>query len=391
MRRLVLNATLGPAARARRDPGQALSAWHAKADATAAASDFEPDEQDRAFIDDLGFLLQCFARVQGLTPVGWTAQLREAEQRLENRLRVKWIHAQNPLVGAEAIERPVFIVGLPRTAGGLIQRILSSSEPHRGPLVWELLRTGLDRDGSDADRSRSAVARQLESLTALTPGGDALNPQRADWPGDSAAVMWHTYRPLRCAPMPDYRARLEQVDLTADYEYLKRVLQVLQYGRAPKRWILRFPGHVAHLDVIRQVFPDAVFVWTQRDPAAAVASFCSLVEALEGMHHKDVDPLRIGRSWLGALADTVQRGRKLRRALPESAVIDLNYHRMTFDPHKYAPELYERLGARWTQRDALGLNDIAGPLKRATTGRHGLERYGLSEAAVEEAFTDSER
>lgn len=390
MRRTVLNAALARATRARRDPEAALAVWHERAAAVRAAADIgdalAPDDQ--AFTDDLGFLLQCFARVPDLTPLGWTVQLRSAEQRLANRLRIKWIHTQNPRVGAEPIERPVFIVGLPRTGTTVVHRILASAEPHRAPLLWELQRTGLDQGEASAARARRAVERDAKALTRLAPDYAAMHPLRADRPEESIALMWRTYFPLSCAPLPDWRAWIDQADLTADYEYLKQALQVLQYGRKRRRWILKFPGHVAHLDVIRQVFPDARFVWTHRDPVAAVASFCSLVEALNGVHCKQTDPVAIGRTWLGILAESIARGRKLRRALPEATVVDVSSHRLASDPHRFAPQLAERVGAPWTHRDRDGLNAIAGPPGRTPARTYALERFGLTADTVEEAFGD---
>ena len=390
MRRMVLNAALGRATRARSDPEQALAVWrHRTAEVVAEAGPGTSlDADDLAFTDDLGFLLQCFARVPDLTPLGWNVQLRSAAQRLENRLRIKWIHAQNPLVAAEPIERPVFIVGLPRTASTLLHRLLSSAAGHRGPLLWELQRTGLDRDAASAERSRTAVHRQAAALARLAPDYDAIHPLRADRPEESIALMWRTYFPLSCAPLPDYRSRLDQADVTADYTYLKQALQVLQYGRDRRRWVLKFPGHAAHLDVIRQVFPDARFVWSHRDPVGAVGSFCSLVETLHRLHCKTVDRAGIGRTWLAVLADSVHRGRKLRRALPGDAIADVSYHRLVSDPHRYAPRLYEQLGAEWRHADRDGLNACVDEAERLPKHVYTLERYGLSPAAVEEAFGD---
>jgi len=388
MRRTVLNAALDRATKVRRDPERALAFWRVRAAAIIAASDTEPDTADMAFVDDLGHLLRSFANVPDLTPIGWTVQLRNAEQRLENRLRVKWIHTRNPLVGAEPVERPVFIVGLPRAATSLVHRILADSAPHRGPLLWELLRTGLDRDTASAERSRRTVEKQVARLTALAPDYAAIHPLRADRPEESIAVMWRSYFPLSCAIMPDHRARLEQADLTADYAYLRQVLQVLQYGRERRRWILKFPGHVAHLDVIRQVFPDAAFVWTHRDPVAAVGSFCSLVEALAGLHCKRIDPVQIGQTWLGLLADSIERGRKLRHALPSGTLADVSYHRLVTDPHRYVPRLYEQLGAVWSNADKAGLDVLTGGPERVSGHRYDLGRYGLRPDEVEAAFGD---
>jgi hypothetical protein len=387
---MVLNAALGRATRARSDPEAALAVWEERVASVFAAAGpgtvLDPD--DRAFIADLGFLLQCFARVPDLTPLGWNVQLRSAAQRLENRLRVKWIHAQTPLVAAEPIERPVFIVGLPRTASTFLHRLLAAAEGHRGPLLWELPRTGLDRDPASAARSRTTVHRQAAALARLAPDYDAIHPLRADRPEESIALMWRTYFPLSCAPLPDYRTWLEGAEVTADYAYLKQALQVLQYGRERRRWVLKFPGHAAHLDVIRQVFPDARFVWSHRDPAAAVGSFCSLVEALHRLHCKAVDRTGIGRTWLEVLAESVRRGRKLRRALPDDAVADVSYHRLVSDPHRYAPRLFEQIGAEWSIADRDGLNARIDEAERLPEHVYTLERYGLSPEMIEEAFGD---
>ncbi|GAA2300600.1 hypothetical protein GCM10009853_066240 [Glycomyces scopariae] len=382
---MVLNAALGRTARARRDPAEALTAWRERLRATLATADGEPDAADWAFAEDLGFLLQCFAAVPELTPLGWTIQLRSAQQRFENRLRVKWIHARNPLVGAAPVESPVFVVGLPRAAGTLAHRVLAASPGHRGPLLWELQRTGLD----DGGRSSGAVERQATALRRLAPDYDAVRPLRADRPEESTEVLWRTPAPLACAPLPDdYRHDLDQADVTGDYQYLKQVLQVLQYGERPRRWILRSPWDVAHLDVIRHVFPDAVFVWMHRDPVFAVPSFCSLVERLTALHCKEVDPAAIGRRWLPLLADAIERGRKLRRGLPEGAVADVNHHRFTGYPHEFAPLLFERIGAEWTLSDRNGLNGILDDPARSRPHEYTLERYGLDKAEVCAAFGD---
>ncbi|GAA1676339.1 hypothetical protein GCM10009830_23770 [Glycomyces endophyticus] len=385
MRRMVLNAALGRTSRARRDPAEALAAWRERIRATLDAADIEPDAGDWAFAEDLGFLLQCLATVPELTPLGWTIQLRSAQQKFENRLRVKWIHARNPLVGEAPVERPVFIVGLPRSAAALAHRVLAASPGHRGPTLWELQRTGLD----DAGRSRAAVERQLAALRRLAPDYDAVRPLRADRPEESAEVMSRTLAPLACAPLPDeYRFRLDRADAAGDYEHLKQVLQVLQYGERPRRWILRSPWDLAHLDVVRQVFPDAVFVWTHRDPVFAVPSFCAVAERLTALHCKDIDPVEIGSVWLPALADLVERGRKLRRALPEGAVADVNHHRFTGYPHEFVPLLFERVGAEWTASDRNGLNTILDDPARGRAHSSTLERYGLDKAAVAAAFGD---
>ncbi|WP_168801418.1 sulfotransferase family protein [Glycomyces buryatensis] len=384
----VVNGLLTPFTAVRRDPQRALEAWRRKASAVVERSGIVPDAEDSAFADDLGFMLQCFARVPGLTPIGWIGQLSNAASRLENRLRIKRIIAENPAVAAEPIDDPIFVVGLPRTATSLTHKILARSEPHRGPLLWELIRTDLEQDPRTTAKRIGAIEKELNATFKFSPLYDVIHPVRADQPEESIAIMPRTYFPLSCALMPDYREWLDQVDVTADYEYLKQALQVLQHGRDRRRWILKFPGHVAHLDTIHKVFPGAQIVWTHRDPVTVMGSFCSLVETLGRVHARGMDQHEIGRMWLGILSDSIEQGRSKRLALPRESVVDVSYHQLVADPHHYVPALYERLGAKWTNSDAANLEGVLNGPNRDRQHEYALDRYGLSPAQVEEAFGD---
>jgi len=46
------------------------------------------------------------------------------------------------------------------------------------------------------------------------------------------------------------------------------------------RWMLKCPFHLPYLVELNEQFPDAILVWTHRDPVECIASACSLYEAL---------------------------------------------------------------------------------------------------------------
>src|SRR3546814_14538911 len=54
-----------------------------------------------------------------------------------------------------------------------------------------------------------------------------------------------------------------------------------------KRWLLKNPGHIEHLDLLFAVFPDARVIQTHRDPAKAVPSLVSLLMNLNNVMEGD--------------------------------------------------------------------------------------------------------
>ena len=82
------------------------------------------------------------------------------------------------------------------------------------------------------------------------------------------------------------------------YEAHHRTLQHLQW-RNPGRWVLKYPKHLLSLDALLATYPDAVLLWTHRDPAAVVPSVVSLTGYMRQSNTPDYDPVRFGREWVG--------------------------------------------------------------------------------------------
>ncbi|MEH0418114.1 sulfotransferase family protein [Streptomyces sp. B21-083] len=370
---------LRPAHRSRRTPGHVF-------DRLVADAGQAPGDED--FVDDFRSLLGHWARDENLTPVGWMSAQGHVRRHLANRARVLRLIAERPAITEEPIERPVFVVGLPRTATTLTHGVLSLSDEHRCPRLWELLTPDLDGTPEQRRKAIRAARMMVGGINLFAPRYRDIHPMTAEGPDECTFALPHTIMPLSQARIPEYQVALQERDFVPDYAYLKQIYQVLQYGRPRRRWVLKSPLHTGNLDALLRVFPDATIVWTHRDPAAVVASFCSLIEHGMAITLRPLDLPGLGATWLELLSASVRRGLAARAAVPRESLVDVPYSWLGSNPATGAPKLYAAVGARWTDADAARLAAVAARPKGARPHSYDLARYGLTGADVDAAFAD---
>ncbi|WP_205325066.1 sulfotransferase [Glycomyces sp. YM15] len=383
-----VNAMLRPSFKSRKRP---LETWQRTVAAVEKSTGWST-AGDEEFAADLGFHLQCLAEERQLTPLGWQSAIEDAKKRLENRLRIRQRIIEHPEIADEKIVSPVFVVGLPRTATTLAHKILAGSDAHRGPLMWEMMHTDLPQHRAAAEKTIKTIESGTRMMVKFSPSWEVIHPMRVHSPEESMLLLPHgTYHLILRAGLPEYRRWLSGRDCTADYLYLKRALQVLQHGREPKRWMLKYPAHLNDLDVIRKVFPDATIVWTHRDPTTVMGSVCSLMETSWSLYQRRLDLDEIGQVALTLLVESIERGRQSRLRLPSESIVDVPYHRLNSDPANEVPKLYKAIGAEWTHKDAGNLENVLARPVRDRRHEYSLSRYGLSIQGVEDAFGDYTR
>lgn len=379
-----LNALLTPSLRSRRDPDGAFGKI---LDRVGAGDHVQLGEADT---DAHRRLLRGFAAAPGLSGLGWAMARGDIQARITNQLRVRKLHDSHPEIGSEVINAPVVIVGLPRTGTTVTHKVISQSFGHRAPALWELMHTDLELPPAERDRLMRQINATMTLVTRLAPAMRAIHPQRAEAPDEDPFALPHGAQHLARAPMPDYERWCYERDYSRDYDYLKRVYQVLQHDREPRRWVIKSPTHLANLDQLIRVFPNARIVWLHRDPATVIGSICSLVETSWRLHVRRPDLHEIGRMCLRMLRWMVERARAARLDIPREQIVDIPYHAVASEPERKMPVLYDRIGARWTDADAANLAaTMARPYKRAH--EYGLARYGLDHSDVESAFGDYSR
>lgn len=382
----LLNAFLTPTLASRHTPDDVFDGLVFEARAAFGGGDAD----DTAF-DDLKVLLRALARTAEFTALGWQTALMDLQVRVENRIRIRRLHRQEPAIGTVEVRAPVFVAALPRTATALVRGVLARSPAHRAPLLWEMGCTETAQPEEVRHRHFRRMARLHRSLGRLVPKEVPPSELDLEAPNDCAHLLPHGGHHLLRADLPQYREWLANRDFTPDYAFLKQTLQVLQYGRPPARWVIEAPANLGRFEAIRRVFPDAVIVWVHRDPMTVLGSHCGLVEASWALHQRHPDPSGIGPVWLAMASNAIERSRRARLTLPREAIVDVPYERLAGDPQSWLPWLYERIGSRWEGIDAANL---AGVMAGPATGRaheHELARYGVTAADVEAAFGDYPR
>ncbi|MEU6912619.1 sulfotransferase family protein [Streptomyces olindensis] len=371
------NLLLRPAFGSRRDPGRVF-------DRIAVEAGQAPG--DGEFTDGFRALLGWWAKAENLTPVGWQSAQAHVRRHLANRARVRQLIAQHPEIEREPIEKPVFVVGLPRTATTVTHSVLSVSDGHRCPLLWELLRPDLELPPRQRRKAITAGHRMVQGTNLFAPRFRDIHAMAAEGPEECTFALPHALMPFSQARIPEYLAWHCARDFVGDYRYLKQVYQVLQYGRPRRRWMLKSPMHLENLDALLTVFPDATIVWCHRDPVTVVASFCSLIEHGMAVSTRPLDLHGIGTTWLGLLSRAMTRGLAARAVVPPEQLVDAPYSWLGSDPATGAPKLYAAVGAPWTEADAARLPAAVARPKGTRRHTYDLSRYGLTRDEVESAF-----
>jgi hypothetical protein len=344
---------------------------------------------DEAFLEDYRYLLRQVAAVPTASPLGWTGITGDIKGRMTNRFRVRRLIAEHPEIEDEPIEAPIVVTGMPRTATTLAHKILARPEGNRAPLMWELQAT--DRaDIPDAVRKRRiAVARRAANFGhVFSPVLSQIHAMEPESPEECVFALPHGRNWLVCFRMPGYRKWLDRHDFLPDYRYYRQVLQVLQFGGRRRRWVLKSPYHLEHLDTLLRVFPDAKIMWTHRDPNTVMGSWCSLMETGVALCNREYDPHDIGRDWLEMLAQMVRIGRDVRTTLPRDRVVDVSYHQLTANPHEELPGIFKRLDMEWTPVDEQNLHDVLARPGMRRGHEYTLAHYGLDPDMVDDAFGD---
>ncbi len=131
---------------------------------------------------------------------------------------------------------------------------------------------------------------------------------------------------------PSYRDWFLDADYAPAYEAHRRSLQQLQW-RHPGRWVLKYPKHLLSLDALLASYPDAVLIWTHRDPAAVVPSVMSLTSFMRASNTPDFDPVRFGREWVVIEELALHRVSPRATAIPgRTRHLDVDYRALMADP-----------------------------------------------------------
>lgn len=316
------------------------------------------DFGDPRFEDGLDRLVEALETEDRLNGIGRIIATSHITNLLRQRLLLTEHVRTHPEIRDEVIEKPIFLVGAPRTGTTITHHLLSQDNRFRYPLTWECdeLHPPLNPATMQTDPRIKRSQKLIERSLSLAPDLDAAHPMGA-WEAQECALL-HAYAfhsetfhvMFNCQT---YDRWLTEQDRTWVYEEQRLLLQYMQSGglRPTESWLLKTPPHMDNIDKILEVFPDARLVTTYREPTEVVASSCKLTGTVFAMVDDDVDWHEHGRYMRWRTGRMLKRNVELREQFAEKSkqFIDFPMDRMVRDPLACVAEIYAHFDIELTQ------------------------------------------
>jgi hypothetical protein len=345
------------------------------------------DFGDGGFAEPLRRLLASLESEAALTPFGRIVVRRELGRLLENRLRMHDTMKHHPEIGDAGVERPLFVIGLPRTGTSILHELLAQDPANRVPMTWEVMFPWPppERASFDSDARIARVEAHFRGIDRVLPGFQAMHPMGPRLPQECVALTAHDFASLLFHTgyrVPSYQRWLERADLRPVYASHRRWLQYLQWRSPAERWVLKSPGHLWALDALLATYPDARIVQTHRDPLEVVASLVSLVATLRGLASDAVDPFEIGADWAYRLAEGLRlAGEARERARGGSArFLDIRFGDLVGRELEQVRRIYDGFGMELRPEVESRMRRF---LAENPRDKHGAHRYSLAFAGLD--------
>ena len=363
----------------------------AEARVRAGAGDFGGDD----FLEPLGIFVRSVEEEAHLHIVGrW--RVREVILRaLENRLRIAACVSGDPGVVDEQVVAPVIVTGSPRAGTSVMHELLALIPGTRAPLAWEYWWPAPPPLPGDDDDPRIPLAdRDVRLSAALNPLFDGMHTQGARVPREDPSAMLMSFRSDVLAahyPTPSYGHWLATCDMRPAYDYHQLVLKLLQRAHPARTWVLKAPGHLANLELVLQMYPDARVVVCHRDPLAMISSVTSLTATLRFGHAETVDFEALARENMeqfGRNLDTVLALR-LNGSLTDTQVVDVRFDQFIADQAGVVRRIAEHFGVSVAGADlerAVRAHLALKPTATSGGHQHSVSDLGIDIRAEGERF-----
>ena len=355
-----------------------------KAQASTGLSDFGGDE----FREPLALLVESLEKEARLTTLGRMVARGELLRLLENRLRLSELFRQHPEIAEQPVARPIFVVGPPRSGTTIFHDLLAMDPDNRVPLSWEACYP-LPPPETATFHSDPRIARvqaDLDRVDRLIPEFKKMHPMGAERAQECVAITSHDFASMIFQTqfeVSSYDRWVLDHDMRSALAWHRRFLQVLQWKAPGKRWALKSPQHLWHIQHVHREYPDALFVQTHRDPVRVMVSISSLVAALRRLASDEVSLPEVARYYAWALAkgyDNTVRYRKS-GALPASQVVDLYFQDFMKDQVGTVRRAYEHFGIELSDAAAKAMQTF---LDENPADKHGAHFYRFEDTGIPE-------
>jgi len=311
---------------------------------------------------------------------------------LRNRLLLAELWKSRPEVLATELLPVSFVVGTARSGTSILSELLALDPAARTPAMWEMLHPV---ESLSDETLRPIGHSETLLMEDLTPEYATMHENSGDLPNECLFMMMNTFV---CDiwggshHVPSYDKQMLLADHRPVYAYHRNILKTLQQrgSEGCTRWGLKAPSHLALLEELFAVYPDARVIRIHRDPLKSLPSSVSLLGTLKRQRCGDFDVTRTAERQAAGAAYMFQQeiDKRADGRIPNDQFIDVHYHELLRDPRATVQSIYDRAGWPLAAGVAAEMERYVRDRPRGARGTHDytLESTGFDRDRERERF-----
>lgn len=368
------------------------AAMHAMASQMAGGlDDFGPSD----YLPGLRTLLAAMDAELKCTEIGRQFAIGVVAGTLAARLHTEHSWKQRPEYRVAAISRPIVITGVPRTGTTALHKLLSVDPQFQGLERWigESPQVRPARETWESNPCFQMTKANLEGFFAAMPEMRTAHDMVVDEVDECLEVLRQNFVSNRFGAalhVPSYDRWWWQQSELPSYRRYVEVLRLVGLDAGDKRWLLKNPGHVAEMDCLLEVLPDACVIQTHRDPVKAISSISSLLHMSRRMFEGDATRADVlGPREMEYWARAMEKTARVRAQRPDQ-FHDVDHREFHREPMRVVRGIYDRFSLTLSEETVRRMERW---IAESPTSKHGEHRYdiadyGVTAAQVRERFAD---
>ena len=356
-------------------------ALHEYASAQTGLTDFG----DQDYRERMAVLLAAFHELPRLTAFGRTYAFSLMLTFLKGRLQVVDHLKRHPEIFDIDIQAPLIIAGLPRTGTTHLHSLLAADPALRSLPYWEA-QEPLPPPGEEGtiEPRRQRTGDALNISNTLMPYFQLMHEMTIDHIHEDIGLMVQDFASgffTTLTHLPRWSDYLRDNDQTPGYQFLRMMLQVLAHQDGyHRRWVLEEPQHLEQFVPIMNVFPDATFIVTHRDPVDVSVSMATMMTYTMRMSVDEVDVPTVAGYWIDRIDEMLSACLRDHDKLPPERTIDVRFDEFMADDLAMVQRVWDTAG--YTPSDE-SRSAVAEYLSGHTSGRLGSVDYRAADLGLD--------
>lgn len=333
-----------------------------------------------------------------LSESGAAAMEQRLMRLLRNRLRMLRDLRAHPEILEPPLPRPIFMTGAPRTGSTKLHKMLAAGGDFRFIRGWQGLNPAL-RSGVRGEDPAERIAESdayAQWLDVHAPQARIVHEFSSQEPDEDSLLFEHCLHAPYLAAfvfMPSYAMWYVQQDPRENLAFVKQGLQYLRWqfhDGDTTPWILKCPAYLGSEPLLAELFPDASFITTNRDPMSTMSSAASLCSSYQRAYSDVNRDAVLGPMMVHGFGMAMQAHLAGRDRHPQIAMLDIGYTELTRDALTAVERIYAHVGMPLSPQARAAMLEWEQQNQQHRHGvhRHSLASYSLDPAAVESLFGD---